>query len=120
MATARLTLHVPIWVPSAEQTLWPAVVHEAEEAAGVEEGIVGATEGAAAGAAVTDGATTATFSWMPTFCTASAAGSGVADGEGCAAGDGALGCAVAPPGTVQPMGVHSIPCTLPSPFGAIT
>ena len=75
-----------------------------------------------AAAAEAAGATTAAFSWTPTFCTASAAVNAVVDGEGCTAGD-ALDCVVEvssePPGTVQPIGVHSIPDTLPSPFGAI-
>ena len=97
-------------MPSAEQTLSPGVVHEAEEPAGATEGAaggVGASEGATAA-----GTTTAAFSWTPTFCTASAAVSAVADGEDCTAGD-ALDCVVElpseAPGTVQPMGVHSIP-----------
>ena len=123
-------MHVPICAPSAEQTLSPGVVHEVEEPAGEEgaaDGIAGATEGAAVGVGFSEGAaaagaTTAAFSWTPTFCTASAAVSAVADGEGCAAGD-ELACVVElpseAPGTVQPMGVHSIPKTLPSPFGAI-
>ena len=105
-------------------------MHEVEEPAGAKgaaEGIAGATEGAAGGVgfpegAAAAGATTASFSWTPTSCTASATVGAVADGEDCAAGD-ALGCAVElpseAPGTVQPMGVHSIPGTLPSPFGAI-
>ena len=123
-------MHVPICVPSAEQTLSPGVVHEVEEPAGAEgaaDGIAGATEGAAGGVGFSEGAaaagaTTAAFSWTPTLCTASAAFSAVVDGEDCTAGDG-LGCVVElpseAPGTVQPMGDHSIPGTLPSPFGAI-
>ena len=114
-------------MPSAEQTLSPGVVHEVEEPAGAADGIAGATDGAAGGVwfsegAAAAGATTAAFSWTPTFCTASAAVGAVADGEGCTAGD-ALGCVVElpseAPGTVQPMGVHPIPGTRPSPFGAI-
>ena len=115
-------MQVPICVPSAEQTLSPGVVHEAEEPAGAEgaadDGIAGATEeDAAGGVAFSEGAaaagvTTAAFSWTPTLCTASATVGAVADGEDedCAAGDG-LGCVVElpseeAPGTVQPMGVH--------------
>ena len=130
MSTIRSIVHVPICVPSAEQTLSPGVWHEAEELAGAEgaaDGIAGATDGAAGGVwfsegAAAAGATTAAFSWTPTFCTASAAVGAVADDEGCTGGD-ALGCVVElpseAPGTVQPMGVHSIPGTRPSPFGAI-
>lgn len=95
-------------------------MHDVEElagAAGAADGTAGATEGAADGVGFSEGAaaaggTTAAFSWTPTLCTASAAVGAVADGEGCAAGD-ALGCVVElpseAPGTVQPMGVHSIP-----------
>lgn len=121
-------MHVPICVPSAEQTLWPGVVHEAEEGAGAEgagdDGIAGATEeDAAAGVGFSDGAaaagvTTAAFSWTPTLCAASATVGAVADGEDededCAAAGDALGCVVelpseGAPGTVQPMGVHEMP-----------
>ena len=101
-------------MPSAEQTLSPGVVHEVEEPAGAEGAADGATEGAAGGVGFSEGAaaagaTTATFSWTATLCTASAAVGAVADGEDCTAGDG-LGCVVElpseAPGTVQPIGVH--------------
>ena len=83
-------VHSPIWVPSAAQTVWPAVVHEAVEPAGAEEGCcaalgettvegtgsategetAGPPDGAAgelgfsvgAGAAAPEGTTAATFS----------------------------------------------------------
>ena len=135
ISTCRSKVQVPICVPSAEQTVWPAAVHEVvEAAAGAEEGCCcgaieeagGATtagglelsEDGAAGAAA-EGAMAATFSWTAMVGKAAAG----ADDEGCAAG-GALdwGAVLSPepwpPGTVQPMGVHSMPGTLPSPSGA--
>lgn len=127
-------MHVPICVPSAEQTLSPGVVQVAEEPVGADaaleeaaEGRGGATEGGTAGVfedaagAVVEGAATATFSCT---CTDGRAAAPAAEGEGCLVGD-ALGCAAElslspePPGTVQPMGVHWIPCTLPLPLGAM-
>lgn len=133
-------MHVPICEPSAEQTVSPAVVHEMLEPAGAEavcalvgEAAEGATEGETAGildgatdvlelsegaaAAAGDEATAATFS-----CT-DMVGKAEED-EGCTVEE-TLDCAVvlslSPelPGTVQPIGSHSIPCTLPLPFGAI-
>ena len=110
-------MQVPICRPSAEQILSPAVVQavvEAVKSAGEEEG----KEGAAAAEVV---GTTATFSC--TFTTGgSTAAAAAGDGAGCTAGDdacaGGLARSPEPPGMVQPMGVHWIPCTLPSPFGA--
>ena len=117
-------MHVPICVPSAEQTVSPGVVHVEEPtgAEGAADGIAGATEGAAGGVGFSEGAAAAGAT-ATAFCTASAAGSAVVDCEDCAAGE-ALGCVVElpseeAPGTVQSMGVHSIPGTLPSPLGAI-
>ena len=126
-------------MPSAEQTVLPAVVHERAEPAGAEavcallgeaaeEAIEGKTVGVLddmAGvlelsegiAAAGDGTTAGTFSCTDMVGTA-------AEDEGCTAGD-TLDCALVlslspePPGTVQPIGSHVIPCTLPLPFGAI-
>lgn len=132
-------------MPSAEQTLSPAVVHEAAEFVGAAEGCcvaleeaaegrAGATEGETAseselglseGAAAAEGTTAATFSCtlMDGRAAEGIAAAG-ADDEGCTTGDALDGAAELslspePPGTVQPIGVHSIPCTLPLPFGAI-
>ena len=139
-------MHVPICVPSAEQTDCPAVAHEALELVGAEavgallgEAAEGATEGATAGtldgaagvlelsegvAAAAEGTTTATFSCTGKFAKAAEGDVAAADDEDCTTDD-PLDCPVVlslspePPGTVQPIGVHSIPCTLPLPFGAI-
>ena len=115
-------MQVPIWVPSAEQTVSPADVQVAEEVVDAEEAEGEAAEGAAgetAGALEDAAGGVATFSSTWTDGTAAAADAG--DEEGCTAG-GALDCAVVawpePPGTVQPIGVHWIPWTLPSPLGA--
>ena len=107
-------------------------MHEAEDAAGAEgatDGVADVTEGAAGGVeisegAAAEGATTATFSWTPTLGKAPTGTTGVADDEVCTTGDALdVDCVVElsseAPGTVQPMGVHSIPWTRPSPFGAI-
>lgn len=134
-------MHVPTWVPSAEQTVWPAVMHEVVELVGAEGGCCAAlgdaAEGAAAGtesaadglelsdgaAAAAKGATAATFSCTARVGTAAEGIGAMSTNEGCAVGD-ALDCAgalsLAPPEKVQsPTGVHSIPCTLPLPVGAM-
>ena len=132
-------VHVPICVPSAEQTVSPGVGQEAvseptgadavcallgEAAEGAAANVLDGTAGAlelsasfvAAAAAATGGTTAASFS-----CTGRV-GKAV-EGVAAATGD-ALDCAGAlplspDPEILQPIGVHSIPCTLPSPVGAI-
>lgn len=125
-------VHVPICVPSAEQTVSPAVVHEAAELVGAEEACcagdtAGATEGEAAGvldgaagvlelsvgagvavAAAAEGTTAATFSWTFRLGRAAEGTAAAAEDEGCTAGDalGVLSLSPEPPGTVQPIGVH--------------
>ena len=129
-------MHVPIWVPSAEQTDWPGIVHEAVEPVGAEEsccaalgetaeGTGAATEGetagtldgaagalefsVGAGAAAPEGTTAATFSCT---CKDGRAAEGnaaaAADDDGCTADDtfDVLSLELELPGTVQPIGVH--------------
>ena len=133
-------MHVPICVPSVEQIVSPAVVHEALEPVGAEGACcageaAGATEGEAAtvldgaagvlelsvGAAAADGTTAATFSCTFRLGRAADGTAATADDEGCTAGDalGVLSLWLEPPGTVQPIGVHCMPCTLPLPSGAM-
>ena len=127
-------VHIPIWVPSAEQTLSPALGHEAGEPVGAEEGCTAGLDEAAAGAeGAAEGAAAGELGAAEEGAAAGALGAAegveaAGDGEGCTA-DGALDCAVEltlwPSGTVtalgivQSTGVHSSPCTLPSPVGAI-
>ena len=94
----------------------PAVAQVADEAAA---GAAGA-EGCCAAAGDEDGkGGAATFSCTFTDGRTAAAAAGAGGGLGCAAaGLAALSLSPEPPGTVQPMGVHWIPCTRPSPFGA--
>lgn len=137
-------MHVPICVPSAEQTVSPAVVQEVVESVGAEavcvllgEAAEGATEAATAdtldgaadvlelpdgAAAAADGTTAATFSCR---CMDPKAAEGIAAAtdDGCTTDDtpdlaAVLSLSPEPPGTVQPTGVHSIPGTLPLPSGA--
>ena len=130
-------MHVPICVPSAEQIVWPGVGQEVMfEPAGADAlpKLLGeAAEGAAAG--VLDGAT-GVLGLSAGFVAAAAAGGTTAASFSCtgmvgkaaegvagATGD-ALDCAGAlplspDPEILQPIGVHSTPCTLPLPVGAI-
>lgn len=150
-STVSSIVHVPICVPSAEQTVSPAVAHAAVELEGAETvcallgeaagGAADATEGETAGildgvagmlelsegaAAIGDGAGVATCSCNGMVGSAAEGIGAAAEDEGCTTED-TLDCAAVPslspdpepPGTVQPIGVHSIPCTLPLPFGAI-
>lgn len=126
-------------MPSAEQTVSPAVVHGTVEPTGagavcasLGEAAEDATEGETAGAldgaagvlelsegaaAASDGTTAATFSCTDMVGKA-------AEDEVCEVDD-TLDCALVlslspePPGTVQPIGSHVIPGTFPLPFGAI-
>lgn len=109
---------VPICVPSAEQTDAPPIVHAVVES-------VGADEGDGAGIEEEDGAAGTTTSRAGATEGAAAGGDELGLSEGTAAGaadddgsstngdalDGAvvLSLSPEPPGTVQPMGVHSIP-----------
>ncbi len=118
-------MHVPICVPLAEQTVSPAVVHEAAEFVGAEEACcagdtAGATEGEVAGvlelsagagvaiAAAPEGTTAATFSCTFRLGRAAEGTAAAVEDEGCTAGDalGVLSLSPEPPGTVQPIGVH--------------
>ena len=131
-------MHVPICVPSAEQTVWPGVGQEVvSEPAGADalpELLVEAAEGAVA--SVLDG-TVGALGLSAGFVAAAAAAGGTtaasfsctgrdgkaAEGVAGATGD-ALDCAGAlplslDPEILQPIGVHSTPCTLPLPVGAI-
>ena len=130
--TASSVVQVPICEPSAEQTDPPAVVHEA----------VGADEGCCAGlddaAAAEEEGTAGTTMEGVLDCAATTASEGEGEGElglseataagadddeeGCTTGDVLDELSLSPeppPGTVQPIGVHSIPWTLPLPFGAM-
>ena len=130
-------MHVPICVPSAEQIVWPGVGQEVvfePAGAGTFGKLLGeAAEGAAAG--VLDG-TAGALGLSAGFVAAAAAGGATAasfsctgrvgkDAEGVAAATGdALDCEGAlplspDPEILQPIGVHSTPCTLPLPVGAI-
>ena len=136
-------VHEALELPAGAEAVG-AILGEAAEGAtegavaGTLDGAAGALElsegaaAAAAAAAAAEGATAATFS-----CTtgvvgkaaegivAAAAAAAAVDDEGCTTDDDPLDCPVVlslspePPGTVQPIGVHSMPCTLPLPFGAI-
>lgn len=126
--TLSSVVQVPICEPSAEQTDSPAVVHEA---VGADEGCcAGPDEAAAAGA--TEGEMAGVLDCAATtgegeLGLSDGTAAGADDDEGCTTGDDALDCAAVelslspeePPGTVQPMGVHSIPWTRPLPFGAM-
>ena len=125
-------------MPSAEQTDSPAVVHEVVEPVGAEEaccpaleavaagvaegataGMLGLSDGAAAAAA--EGTTAATLSWRALADKTAESIAAGRDDEGCT-GDVALDCASPepePPGMDQPIGVHWISWTLPSPSGAM-
>ena len=131
-------MHVPICVPSAEQIVSPGVGQEVVSepagagafckllgdaaegaAAGVLDGTAGAlglSAGFVAAAAAAGGTTAASFS-----CTGRVGKA--AEGAAGATGD-ALDCAGAlslslDPEILQPIGVHSTPCTLPLPVGAM-
>ena len=127
ISTLSSRVQVPTCVPSAEQMVWPAVAHGAVEAAGAGEGCcpaleetagetAGVADGAAGGLELSEGAMAATFSCAGTVGRVAEGMAAAADDEGCTAGDaldwGAvlpLALSAEPPGTVQPMGVHSIP-----------
>lgn len=88
------------------------MVHEAVEAVGADEGCCAGLDEAAA-AEGTAGTTTEGVLACAATTTGegegTAAAAGADDDEGCTTGE-ALDCASPePPGTVQPMGVHSIP-----------
>ena len=70
--TERSRAQVPIWVPSGEQTLSPAAVHEPVEAGDAEEAL-GEAAGVLGLAAAADGRTAATFSCAATEGIAAAA-----------------------------------------------
>ena len=132
-------MHVPICVPSAEQIVSPGVgqevVFKPAGADALPELLGGAAEDAAA--SVLDG-TAGALGLSAGFVAASAAAVGgttaasfsctgrdgkAAEGVAGATGD-ALDCAgelplSLDPEILQPIGVHSTPCTLPLPVGAI-
>ena len=89
--------------------------------AAAEEGAAGATtEGELAG--VLDCAATTTGEGEGALGRSEGtAAAGADDDEGCTTDAAAVELSLSPepPGTVQPMGVHSIPWTLPLPFGAM-
>ena len=101
------------------------------EAVGADEGCCAGMDEAAAGTAgtTTDGELAGVLDCAATTgegegalgLSDGTAAAGADDDEGCTAGDALdwLSLSPEPPGTVQPMGVHSIPWTLPLPFGAM-